>query len=230
MLSNALNKWIVCAFILITNSFTHVVVCSHKDLHSNMKNLLYGQNHAGSTPFIAVVYNEIIFQQGSNCIFSDIQLKTDSLSWWANLAQYRIEGLYEANRRLHGRIVPFFSCIYSVFPTRVSIPSLVRSVIFICWPPVSPLWWEWWKLRSAPCPLVPYTLQSIGTVCFACCAEWKLFPPPGRRCSPCEWAWERGCQWHVIKHSSSITSHSASWWQNGANTARRYHSSTQLQL
>lgn len=71
---------------------------------------------------------------------------------------------------------------------KVSIQSQVKSVIFICRSSLSHLWWGRWKHRSAPCPLLPRGLQTLGRVCFACSAEWKLFPPSGRWCSlhsPC---------------------------------------------
>lgn len=50
---------------------------------------------------------------------------------------------------------------------------------------LSHLSWGRWKLRTVPCPLLPRGLQALGTVCFACSADWKLFPPSGRWCSVC---------------------------------------------
>lgn len=75
----------------------------------------------------------------------------------------------------------------SSFPWELGVQLSVRSPVLsaIAGLPVSHLWWQRWKLRSAPCPLLPHGLQTLGSVCFACCAEWKLLPPSGRWCSAC---------------------------------------------
>ena len=63
--------------------------------------------------------------------------------------------------------------------------QVTGGMTFICRLSVSHLWWGRWKLQSAPCPLLPRGLQTLGRVCFACSAAWKLFPPSGRWCSVC---------------------------------------------
>ena len=79
-----------------------------------------------------------------------------------------------------------FFCIQTfLLSIRASSHCQVIRVIFICRLSVSRLWWDRWKLRTVLCPLLPRGLQTLGRVCFACSAEWKLFPPSGRWCSVC---------------------------------------------
>lgn len=97
-----------------------------------------------------------------------------------------INWLCQARRELDDGFVHFSAFTQTfLLSMRVSIHCRVTSVIFISRLPVSPLWWDRWKLRSVPCPLLPCGLQTLGRVCFACSAEWKLFPPSGRWCSVC---------------------------------------------
>lgn len=89
-------------------------------------------------------------------------------------------------RRLDDRFVHFSAFTQSfLLSIRASSHCWVMSLIFICRLSVSHLWWDLWKLRTVPCPLLPCGLQTLGRVCFACSAEWKLFPPSGRWCSVC---------------------------------------------
>lgn len=66
---------------------------------------------------------------------------------------------------------------------RASSQHQVQSGIFIYRCSVTHLWRGRWKLCRGPCPLLPCRLQTCCSVCFACSAQWKLFPPSGRWCS-----------------------------------------------